>query len=127
MKVTVENNVEKFILESIKTVCIGFDDNTEVALREIVDYNIDLDKIESSTIWLTNAFTDVEIENHFRGNKHNQIIYVHIYARGVDNISGERLDVFYDIPCDMVIRRLRINGDNREVGTMFIELEGFIR
>ena len=127
MKVTVENNVEKFILESIKTVCIGFDDNTEVTLRAIVDYDIDLDKIESSTIGLTNAFTDVEIENHFRGNKHNQIIYIHIYARGVDNLSGECLDVFYDIPCDMVIRRLRMNGDNREVGTMFIELEGFIR
>lgn len=127
MKVTVENNVEKFILESIATVCIGFDDNTEVTLREIMDYDIDLDKIESSTIGLTNAFTDVEIENHFRGYKRNQIIYVHIYARGVDNLSGERLDVFYDIPCDMVIRKLRINGGNREIGSMFIELEGFIR
>ena len=108
-------------------MCIGFRDNTEVTLKSIIDYDIDLDKIELCTIGLTNALSDVEIENHFKGNESNQIIYVRICAAGV-NLDGELFNVFYDIPCDMTIRRLRINGENRETyGQMFIELEGVIR
>jgi hypothetical protein len=35
--------------------------------------------------------------------------------------------VLYDIPCEMIIRRLRTNGEINNIGNMFVELEGFVK
>lgn len=127
MKVKTERNIKEFILHKINKVFIGFDDNIEVELNNIVDYDIDLDNIEYSTIGVTNFLSNKEIENHFVGNKTKDIIYVRIEAEGIIPHSAELIDVFYNIPCDMKIRRLRFSGDNNGQGNMFIELEGFVR
>lgn len=127
MKVTTKNNEKQFILDEIKAVYIGFDDNTEVKLNRITEYDIDLDKIEESFIELTNAAVDVEIENHFVGNKNNHIIYVDIEALGFEIGSCKTVEVSYNITCDMHIRKLRTHGEYKEATSMFIQLEGFIK
>lgn len=125
MKITTENNVH--ILDRIKKVYIGFDDNTEVQLDQIINYDIDLDKIEYSIIKLTNALGNAELENHFKGNKRNRIIYVHIEFIGVDPFIERYSNVFYDIPCDMVVRKLKVSNDCDGLGDMSIELEGIVK
>jgi len=128
MKMTAENNTEQFVLDDINTVYIGFDDNTEVKLDKIIEYDIDLDKIEHSFIELTNAETDTEIVNHFVGNKKNHVIYVDVKGKGFDIKNNKEIDVYYKIPCNMHMRKLRTHGECREeVGRMFIQLEGFIK
>ena len=120
MKVTVENNINEYILNRIKNVYIGFDDNVEVKLDQISDYDINLDKIDSSIIELTNILGNVELQNHFKGK--SRIIYVHIEFVGIDITGEQEFKVLYDIPCDMVIRNLRICS-----GDMFVELEGIVK
>lgn len=125
MKVTTGNNVKQFSLSRIKAVYIGFDDNTEVTLNQIVDYDIDLDRIDCSTIEFTNTLDNVEIENHFSKNSH--IICVRIDGIGYLPDSDKETTVFYDIPCDMKIRRLRMNGDIGTCQNMFVGLEGIVK
>ena len=127
MKVITENNVKNFILDKICKVYIGFDDNIEVKLDSIIDYDLDLDKIECSTIGFTNMFNNVEIENHFRRNRRNHIIYVNIEAVGYIMDQNKYIKVYYDIPCDMSIRNLKISGEQDSVGNMYVELEGFVK
>ena len=129
MTVTTENNIKQYVLYKIKTLRIGFDDNTEVKLDQITNYELNLDKIDTSTIELTNMLGNIELENHFIGNKRNRIIYVYIEAVGVDALTSQEFKVFYDIPCDMIIRRLKIYNccSNSSYGDMFVELEGIIK
>ena len=54
MKVITENNVNEYILDRIKKVYIGFDDNIEVELNNIIEYDIDLDNIDMSMLEFTN-------------------------------------------------------------------------
>lgn len=127
MKITTENNFKQFALDRINKVYIGFDDNVEVKLEHVIDYDIDLDKIEYSTIELTNSLSDVKLINHFKGNSNSKIIYLKIKAIGIALDDYKYIDVLYDIPCDMVIRRLRTNGGHDECSSMFIELEGVVK
>jgi hypothetical protein len=134
MKVITDNNVKQFILDRIDKVYIGFNDNIEVTLKHITDYDIDLDKIEYSTIEFANALSDKEMINHFKGNSNSKIIYVKIKATGItldDEVSlsldDKWIDVLYDIPCDMVIRKLRIDGGVNECSRMVVELEGAVK
>lgn len=133
MKVITDNNVKQFILDRIDKVYIGFNDNIEVTLKHITDYNIDLDKIEYNTIEFTNALSDKEMINHFKGNSNSKIIYIKIKATGITLDDGITLNdhkwinVLYDIPCDMVIRKLRIDGGVNECSRMVVELEGAVK
>lgn len=130
MKITTENNVKNFILDRIKNVYIGFDDNIEVKLDAIIDFDIDLSDGDNSTIELTNVFEHIEILNHFKTAKSTRIIYVHIEATGVRIVNGVGhvvTNVYYDIPCDMKISRLRIEGNKHEAGNMLVELEGLVK
>ena len=126
MKITIDDNIEQFILLDLIEVCITFDDDSEVKLNNITDYDIDLNKIENSTIELTTEFSSAELENRFKGKKINHINLIHIEAKGYVAGEDKDINVFYDIPCDMTIRRLRINGCYEEVGKMFVSLEGFV-
>ena len=127
MKVITENNVNEYILDRIKKVYIGFDDNIEVELNNIIEYDIDLDNIDMSMLEFTNSLFNTEIENRFNEKKSNHIIYVHIEAIGFIPSKNKSIDVFYDIPCDMKIRRYRTNASYRDIGNMFIELEGIVK
>lgn len=126
MKITTDDNIEQFILLDLIKVCITFDDDVEVKLNNIIDYDIDLNKIESSTIELTTESSSVDIENRFKGKKSNHINLIHIEAKGYVGDENKDINVFYDIPCNMTIRRLRINGCYEGVGKMFVSLEGFV-
>lgn len=128
MKITTENNVKNFILDRIKNVYIGFNDNVEVKLNSITDFDIDLSDGYNSTIELTNTFENIEIINHFNSTN-SRIIYVYIEAIGIcmRDCAGYDIDVYYDIPCDMKISRLRIDGDLHETGNMLVELEGLVK
>lgn len=127
MKITTEDNVKQFILYRINAIYIGFDDNVKVKLDQISDWDFDFDKIELSTIEFTNVSNDVELESHFIGNKPNKIIHMHIDALGLLPERDEECRIFYDIPCNMHIRRLKMNGDMTDCGGMFVELEGFLK
>ena len=127
MKVIVENNVKQFVLDRINKVYIGFDDNVEVSLDQIIDYDIDLDRVDCCSIGFTNAISDVEMINHFKGDNKSKIIYVKIEATGMSISDCRKNDVLYDIPCEMIIRRLRTNGEINNIGNMFVELEGFVK
>ena len=126
MKITTENNVKQYVLYRVNNVYIGFDDNIEVKLDQVTEFDIDLDSIDYSTIRFTNVLNNIEIANHFKSDKKNHIIYVHIEAIGVLPGDGQEVKVFYDIPCDMNIRRFRLNGCFNQPN-MFIELEGIVK
>ena len=125
MKVTTENNVKEYVLNRIENVHIGFNDNAEITLNHITEYNIDLDSIDYSTISFANAINNIEIENHFKNNKKSRVIYIHIDAIGYLIENGKEVKVFYDIPCDMIIRRFRLNGSSC-CENMYVELEGIV-
>lgn len=129
MKVTTENNVENFVLYEINSVYLLFNDEVEVELNNIIEYDFDFDKIECSTIELLNELNNSEIENRFGARKNNHITFIHIEATGVclGEDCGKDVKVFYDIPCDMKIRRLRVNGNKDCICNMFISLEGFVK
>lgn len=125
MKVITKDNVKQFIFDKIQRVYIGFDDNTKVKLEQISEFDIDLDKFGTSTIEVTNGLHDIEIKNQF--SKNNHVVSVYIEAKGAKLQDCEPIDIFYDIPCDMKIRRLRINGDYESYPDMFIMLEGIVK
>ena len=90
MKITTDNNIDQFILLDLNKVYITFDDDSEVKLNNITDYDIDLNKIENSTIELTTEFSSAELENRFKGKKINHINLIHIEAKGY--VAGEDKD-----------------------------------
>lgn len=124
MKVTTEDNVKSFILIRFNTGYIRFSDNTEATINMITDYDIDLNKQEPSSIWLTSMGCNPKIKNPFKENK--RVVYVHVEATAFDPESSKDITVSYDIPCDMEIIRWRIYGDNESDGQMFIALEGTV-
>ena len=129
MKVTTENNVKNFILNRINKVYIGFNDNIEVSLNDVIGYDVDLCDGYNSNIELTSVTENVEIINYFKSHKRTRIIYVRIEAQGFSTdkeTCKEFCKVFYDIPCDMKINRLRIDGCINDCSKMVIELEGLV-
>ena len=124
MKITTENNIKQFILNRINRVYIKFSDDVEIKLDKIIDYDLDIDSNDISTIELTSAMQDCEIINRFNDKKKNRITFIHI--EGISCSSDEcSVDAFYDIRCIMKIRKLRINN-NDCCANMFIELEGIV-
>ena len=126
MKVTTENNVKQYILHTINNVYIGFNDNVEVVLNQITEFDIDLDGANNSTIEFKTDISNIELANYF-SNKKNHIIYVRMEATGMNIESQTDVKVYYDVPCNMIIRRLRFDGDNSYCGGMLVELEGFVK
>ena len=129
MKITTEYyDVQNFILNRIDKIYIGFNDNIDVKLTNITEYDINLNNECSSTIEFSNVFTNIELANHFRSN--SRIIYVRIEAFGIiadKNNYGKHTAVFYDIPCNMVISRLRISRNSDDCSEMYVELEGLVK
>lgn len=125
MKVTSEIN--DYVLHNLHSMCILFDDKTEVELNHICSYDIDLDKIESSIINFVSHINNKELQNHFLNNKKNKITHIHMKFTGSDCDEGQWCDVFYDIPCNMMIRKVRSLQDGwDEVGKVTVELEGVV-
>lgn len=127
MKTIVENNIKAYFIDRVNKIYIGFDDNAEVELNQIMDYDLDLDNECDSTISFVSAFNDREIENRFKGRKSNHVIYVRMDVIAINPYDAEELKIFYDIPCDMKIRRLRVSGKSNCSDNMYIELEGIVK
>lgn len=126
MKVTSENN-KQIILYGIKSLTIVFKDKTEVVLNHIRTYDLDLKANELSSITLSNALYDVEIINHFIGNKCNTIDFLHIEWNAYDLETGEiESPIFYDIPCFMKIYDLRLFALDEDSSDMNIVIKGDI-
>ncbi len=122
----VTNNNKQFILDRIKNIILLFTDDTKITLSEITDFNLDLDSINCSEIDITNALFNKELQNHFKGYKKNKIKEIWIEGIGfsLDDCKGQQ--ILYDIPCNMYIRRLIINGNIGTSSSMQVVLEGSI-
>ena len=120
------SKIKKGIMTQINKIILVFKDDIEIELNEIIDYDINLDYIDVSTIELTNMFLNNELLNRFKSKK-NKITLIHIEYEiyDVDKKISEK--VFLDIPCYMKIECCRISGDNNNIGTMHIVIDGGIQ
>ena len=121
MKLTA--NAEQFIFSNIKKVIIEFIDGYRVTLNSIKEHYIDFRKNEKSRIEIQNIFIDKELFNRFCTD--DDIAYLYIEGTGGDLYGNEVTGVF-DIPCDMRIKGIRINGDVTTATEVYVCLEGRI-
>ena len=122
MIVTTDNN-KQFVLDKIEKVLITFTDGTKVTLNAITDFEVDLDTTNYSEIDITNALFDKELQNHFKSYRPNKINGIFIDGKGINLENYEETKISYTIPCDMYIRRLRLNSDLGS-SSMRVVLEG---
>ena len=127
MKLT--SDIQNGILCNIKSITIVFEDNEAVVLNNIYDFDFDLDSIESSWIDITNAYINKTLVDRFAIKKgHPKIKHININYASLDTTYCEDiLDTFIDIPCCMIIRKLRIDGDTDRYGKMYVRLEGLVK
>ena len=127
MKLT--SDIQNGFLRNIKSITIVFEDNEEVILDNIYDFDFDLDSIESSWIDVTNAYINKTLVDRFASKKENsKIKHININYINLDIKYQEAIfDAFIDIPCCMSIRKLRINGDTDSCGKMYVRLEGWVK
>lgn len=123
MTLTTEDNVKEFVFDYMKSVILTFEDGSEIKLSQVTDIDIDLNRLEQSYIYITNALQDAELENCF--SKCKRIISVHCEPHSVNIMDCNYIKSFYDIPCDMKINRLRFGSTRKEPGDMYFELEGW--
>ena len=123
------SDIQNGILCNIKSITIVFEDNEAVVLNNIYDFDFDLDSIESSWIDVTNAYINKILVNRFASKKENsKIKHININYINLDIKYQEAiLDTFIDIPCCMIIRKLRIDGDTDRYGKMYVRLEGMVK
>lgn len=123
MKVT--SDIKEGVMESIDKIILTFEDNVEIELNQIINYDIDLDCIEYSSIELTNALVNHDLLNRFKAKERTiKIKLIHIEYNICQIIDGKVNKSYLDIPCQMCLRRCRIDGD--ACGKMFISIEGGI-
>ena len=72
MKLT--SDIQNGFLRNIKSITIVFEDNEEVILDNIYDFDFDLDSIESSWIDVTNAYINKTLVDRFASKKENSKI-----------------------------------------------------
>lgn len=127
MKMTIDKNTKQFVFDRAKTIRIGFSDNIEVKLDQIINYDLDLDVVGESTIDITSALFDVDVINRFQRNGSSRVIYVEIEMIGYDIETNYYPIVTYRIPCDMKITKFRMDASYGVASQMNIQLEGIVR
>ena len=123
MKVTSDN--KQFILDRINKVILCFKDGYEITLNQIMNYDFDLDRFETSTIQITNTLTDKEMLHRFGKLENDADIITLVHIEG--DIQTKNNIIMIDIPCNMYIRRLRTEGEFGRIGIMSVELEGWVK
>jgi hypothetical protein len=124
---TIDRNTKQFVFDRAKTIRIGFSDNIEVKLDQIINYDLDLDVVGESTIDITSALFDVDVINRFQRNSSSRVIYVEIEMIGYDIETNYYPIVTYRIPCDMKIIKFRMDTSYGVSSEMRIQLEGIVR
>ena len=118
MKLT--SNKDQFAFKKINKINIRFTDGYEVVLNCIKEHYFDFDKTDSSYIEVMNTLVDKELFNRFCID--DDIIYLHIDGECIDETNTDTITL--DIPCNMRITKLRMNGDIENATEMSIQLEG---
>lgn len=123
MKLTSENKNECY--NYAKKVVLTFENDKEIELKYITDYDIDLCRNSSSTVYLTSGVTNVDLSNIV--TKKNNVKMLHFEFNSVDiENPTESTESFLDIPCNMGIVRYRLFGDRDSCNKMYIELDGVV-
>ena len=118
------SNMEVGLIDRVQYVELTFEDDTKLRLGEVLEYDLDLDNIDCSTISFTTAFIYDGALAKF--NK-KEIKRVCINFAEIDVNDLERKEkLVLDMQCRMKIRRCRINGDMHSVPNMYVELEGMV-
>lgn len=123
MKMTSEIN--KFIFDRIYKIILCFQDEHEIILEQIFDWDFDFDKMDSSCIDFTNVIIDKELFERFCVD--DNIVSIHIEGKCVDILAANGDIVMIDVPCNMRIRGLRINGSYDTGTNMSVQLEGMVQ
>jgi hypothetical protein len=122
---TVISNMEKGFINKIDYIILTLEDDTEIRICEINDYDLDLYGGDYSSISFTTVCTNNKLLSRF---KRESIKHIHIKF---DEINGNDRNsvrpLLLDIPCNMKIKRCRVNGDTSTIGNMYVELEGMVR
>lgn len=121
MKLTA--SAEQFIFTNIKKVIMEFTDGYKITIDDIKEYYIDFQKNEKSRIEIQNTIMDRELFNRFCID--DDIEYLYIEGTCVDLDENEITGVF-DIPCDMRIKAIRMDGDVESATKVYVCLEGRI-
>ena len=123
MKLTSENKNECY--NYAKKVILTFENDKEIELKYITDYDIDLCRNSSSTVYLTSGVTNVDLSNIV--TKKNNVKMLHFEFNSVDIENPTELtESFLDISCNMKIVRYRLSADKASVSEMYIELDGVV-
>lgn len=122
MKMT--SDIKKFIFNRVYKIILRFQDEREIAMEQIIDWDFDFDQIDESCIDFTNAIVDKEIFDRFSTD--DNIILLHIEGKSVDMLAINDNVVMMDVPCNMHIRKVRINGSFDTAANMNVQLEGMV-
>lgn len=122
MKLTSDDN--QFVFDKINKIVIQFIDGYEVTLKHIKEHYFDFEKKENSRIEVANTFIDKELFNRFCID--DDITYLYIEGIGSNLADKNTVTGTFDIPCNMRISGIRLDGNLDTATEMSIRLEGRI-
>ena len=121
---TLKINSEQFTIHKVNKIVIQFIDGYEVTLKHIKEHYFDFEKKENSRIEVANTFIDKELFNRFCID--DDITYLYIEGIGSNLADGNTVTGAFDIPCNMRISGVRMDGNLDTATEMSIRLEGRI-
>lgn len=118
------SDMNKFIFDRVYKIILRFQDEYEIILDQISEWNFDFDKNDKARIDFINVIVNKEIFDRFCID--DNIIFLHIEGKGMDMLAEKDNVVMIDVPCNMYIRKVKMNGGFDSVTDMYVHLEGTV-
>ena len=123
MKVICE--MEKGFISDVNCIILIFEDNTEVRIGKIKNYDLDLNDNDCSSISFTTACIYNNLLNKFK-KKNIKKICINLKEVDVNDLDSVK-PLQLDILCNMKINRCNLIGDIDSGVDMYVELEGMVK
>lgn len=114
----IKNDEQKII-----RIDLYFEDGYFVTLDKIINYDIDLTRIESSYIEITSYFNNAELISRFC--RHNDNVTKIYFTMNAIDKKDDKYGVI--TLCDMYIKNISFNGSEDTFSEMFLRLEGMVK
>ena len=117
------SDYQKGIISHIKSVILTFDDQGEIVLDTITDYDMEFNKTEINIVEFAHCSIDKDIIAKYSDSVNIKNIHINMV---IYNIKTNKTRVsFLDIPCNMKIKSLRYKGGRDIVSDCTMVLEGY--
>lgn len=93
--------------------------NDVITVREVVDYSVNYDKTSTSNF----SFTVIGVLPELINAKH-RIDYIKLFGYLLEFSTGKKVNTIWNIPCDMRIEDMDVDGDTDHVCNTYVNLSG---